>query len=174
MDFKIYWIIVNKRPNLYSNETYFQKYVLSLDLTTRRTGIQTSCGAVWAYDYDQFGRRIRVGIAGVPTAYVVTPNTPVTTPIKLLSTPAAANFEFNLVRSVNALKDANTTIFESVYPPNMFMHRCGFERLKECNDAGAFQPPIAENLMRGLEEMHNGNWRGAADLIEQYEQEEIV
>lgn len=73
-----------------------------------------------------------------------------------------------------ALKDANTTIFSSVFPPNKFMSNCGYERLKECNDAGAFQPPLDKDLMDGLEKLNEGDLRGAADLIAQHEQINVV
>ena len=86
----------------------------------------------------------------------------------------AAEILINKENALEALMDANTTIFSSVYPPNEFMQRCGFEKLKECNDGGAFEPEIDEDLMADLEALHNGNWRRAADLIAVYEQMEVV
>ncbi|MBM7066541.1 hypothetical protein [Actibacterium sp. 188UL27-1] len=78
----------------------------------------------------------------------------------------------NPEQAMEALKDANISIFSSVYPPNKFMHECGFERLKECVDAGEIE--VDETLMAGLEKLNNGDLQGAADLLAQHEQVEVV
>ncbi|WP_308918363.1 DUF2515 family protein, partial [Jannaschia sp. LMIT008] len=59
-----------------------------------------------------------------------------------------------LVASMDALRDANTEIFTSVYPPNKFMHECGYERLKECVDAGEIQ--VDGDLMDALGKLDDG------------------
>lgn len=83
-------------------------------------------------------------------------------------------FQVNPGKALEALKDANTTIFSSVYPPNKFMHNCGYERLKECNQAGAFQPPINDTLMEGLGKLNDGDLKGAANSIAMHEQRDVV
>lgn len=65
--------------------------------------------------------------------------------------------------ALDALKDANTTIFTSVYPPNKFMHECGYERLKQCVASGEIH--VNEDLLAALEKLSRGDVKSAADLI---------
>lgn len=78
----------------------------------------------------------------------------------------------NPENALAALGDANMTIFESVYPPNKFMHECGYERLKECVDRGEIQ--VDEDIMRGLEQINQGNLLAGADILAEHEQVEVV
>lgn len=71
-----------------------------------------------------------------------------------------------------ALKDANITIFSSVYPPNKFMSECGYARLKECVAAGEIS--VDPDIMAGLEQLDQGNLKEAADLLAAHEQVDIV
>lgn len=88
-----------------------------------------------------------------------------------ISIPAryAAN---QLSKSLNALVDANTTIFSSVYPPNAFAQRCGYARLKECAESRKID--VSPKLLDALEKLENGDLRGAADSMAAYEQTEVV
>jgi hypothetical protein len=74
--------------------------------------------------------------------------------------------------ALDTLKDANTTIFESVYPPNKFMQTCGYKKLKECVDKGEIQ--VNPKLMQALGKMDAGDYQGAADMIAQHEQVDVV
>ncbi len=71
-----------------------------------------------------------------------------------------------------ALGDANLTIFESVYPPNKFMSRCGYARLKECVERGEIE--VDEKIMKGLKEIDAGNLRAGADILADHEQRDVV
>lgn len=75
-------------------------------------------------------------------------------------------------KMLDALKDANTTIFESIYPVNRFVANCGLAKLRECAAAGAITVP--RPLMAAIEQMEAGNTRRAADIIAQYEQVDVV
>ena len=85
---------------------------------------------------------------------------------------AAPNFYISSPKMLAALKDANTTIFESIYPANRFVANCGLAKLKECMAEGAITVP--DEVLTALEEMEAGNLREAADIIAQYEQEQVV
>ncbi|WP_227272234.1 DUF2515 family protein [Roseobacter weihaiensis] len=74
--------------------------------------------------------------------------------------------------ALDALRDANTTIFTSVYPPNKFMHDCGYERLKQCVAAGELV--VDDRLMGALGELNSGNLKKAADLLAEHEQVDVV
>ena len=71
-----------------------------------------------------------------------------------------------------ALGDANMTIFESVYPPNKFMHECGYERLKECVEKGEID--VDPEIMSSLEKINSGDLRGGADGLAEHEQVDVV
>jgi hypothetical protein len=74
--------------------------------------------------------------------------------------------------ALDTLKDANTTIFASVYPPNKFMQTCGYKKLKECVDKGEIS--VNPKLMEALGKMNEGKLQEAADMIAQHEQVDIV
>ena len=74
--------------------------------------------------------------------------------------------------ALNALGDANMTIFESIYPANKFMSDCGYERLRECVDSGEIE--VNENIMNGLERINQGSLRDGADIIALHEQRDVV
>ncbi|MDB6180905.1 DUF2515 family protein [Paracoccus fistulariae] len=74
--------------------------------------------------------------------------------------------------ALEALGDANITIFSSIYPANKFMSDCGYARLKECVARGEVE--VSDDIMAGLELLQKGDLRGAADMIALYEQTEIV
>lgn len=71
-----------------------------------------------------------------------------------------------------ALGDANMTIFESVYPPNKFMHQCGYERLRECVENG--EVDVDPEIMAALEKINAGDLQGGADALAAHEQEDVV
>ncbi|MBM2575335.1 hypothetical protein JQC91_03370 [Jannaschia sp. Os4] len=81
-------------------------------------------------------------------------------------------FGINPGQNLEALKDANTTIFESIYPANRFVANCGLEKLKECMAEGAIEVP--GEIETALEEMERGELRQAADRIARYEQVRVV
>lgn len=78
----------------------------------------------------------------------------------------------NPERALAALGDANITIFESVFPPNKFMHECGYARLKECVESGEIE--VDEDIMRGLEQIDQGNLQAGSDILAEHEQVEVV
>ncbi|WP_179381612.1 DUF2515 family protein [Jannaschia marina] len=67
---------------------------------------------------------------------------------------------------LDALKDANTTIFNSIHPAR-FAANCGLEKLRECAAEGAVEVP--PDIMEALEKMEAGDLRGAADQVAVYE-----
>ncbi|KIC48004.1 hypothetical protein RA29_17505 [Tateyamaria sp. ANG-S1] len=73
---------------------------------------------------------------------------------------------------LTALGEANVAIFESIYPPMRMAANCGIERVLECADEGAIQ--LEQDLRTALEQMQDGDLRGAADTIARYEQMEVV
>lgn len=74
--------------------------------------------------------------------------------------------------ALDTLKDANTTIFASVYPPNKFMQTCGYRKLKECVDKGEVQ--VDPKLMAAFAKMDAGQYQAAADMIAEHEQVDVV
>ncbi|WP_227272236.1 DUF2515 family protein [Roseobacter weihaiensis] len=78
----------------------------------------------------------------------------------------------NPSEALDALRDANTTIFTSVYPPNKFMHDCGYERLKQCVDSGVLD--VDDRLMDALKEVDRGNLAEGADIMAEHEQMDVV
>ncbi|MFM2390029.1 MAG: hypothetical protein RLZZ437_1584 [Pseudomonadota bacterium] len=74
--------------------------------------------------------------------------------------------------ALDTLKDANTTIFASVYPPNKFMQTCGYRKLKECVDKG--EVSVDPKLMAAFAKMDAGQYQTAADMIAQHEQVDVV
>lgn len=73
---------------------------------------------------------------------------------------------------VTALGEANVAIFESIYPPMRMAATCGIDRVLECAQEGELE--LNDNLKTALQQMRDGNLRGAADTIAVYEQREIV
>jgi hypothetical protein len=78
----------------------------------------------------------------------------------------------NPEKAMEALGDANMTIFSSVYPPNKFMSVCGYKRLKECVDRGEVK--VDPKIMKALEQINAGNLRAGADLMADHEQVDVV
>jgi hypothetical protein len=78
----------------------------------------------------------------------------------------------NPEKAMDALGDANLTIFSSVYPPNKFMSVCGYNRLKECVDRGEIK--VDPKIMAALSEINSGNLRAGADLMAAHEQVDVV
>jgi hypothetical protein len=78
----------------------------------------------------------------------------------------------NPEKAMDALGDANLTIFSSVYPPNKFMSVCGYKRLKECVERGEIK--VDEKIMAALKEIDAGNLRQGADLMAEHEQKDVV
>jgi hypothetical protein len=74
--------------------------------------------------------------------------------------------------ALDTLKDANTTIFSSVYPPNKFMQTCGYRKLKECVDKGEIA--VDPKLMAAFAKMDAGQYQTAADMIAEHEQVDVV
>lgn len=74
--------------------------------------------------------------------------------------------------ALSALGDANLTIFSSIYPPNRMVANCGYEKFRQCVDRGEIT--FDKNILKGMEKMHNGELKGAADIIAQYEQRDVV
>lgn len=74
--------------------------------------------------------------------------------------------------ALDTLKDANTTIFASVYPPNKFMQTCGYRKLKECVDKG--EVSVDPKLMEAFAKMDAGQYQAAADMIAEHEQVDVV
>lgn len=74
--------------------------------------------------------------------------------------------------ALESLKDANTAIFTSVYPPNKFVQEHGFDQLQACVEAGELDVP--PELMQALEKMDDGDLAGAAYDMAAHEQLTVV
>ncbi len=74
--------------------------------------------------------------------------------------------------ALEALGDANVSIFESIYPPNRMAANCGIDRFLECVEKGEIEVDPA--IVRAMEKMRDGDLRGASDRIAQHEQEDVV
>jgi hypothetical protein len=75
-------------------------------------------------------------------------------------------------KSLDALGDANLTIFSSIYPPNRMAANCGYQKFKECVASGEIS--VDKEIVTALDVMNQGDKRGAADLIADYEQRQVV
>lgn len=78
----------------------------------------------------------------------------------------------NPEQALEALGDANLTIFSSIYPPNRMAANCGYEKFKQCVESGEIKvdPAIAD----AMNKMERGDRRGAADAIALHEQRDVV
>lgn len=76
--------------------------------------------------------------------------------------------------AIDALQDANRTIFYSIYPVIRFAQKCGAKRLRECSGAGKIKPKIPDELLDALDKMEAGQLRDASDMIANYEQVKVV
>ena len=74
--------------------------------------------------------------------------------------------------ALDALQDANRTIFSSIYPAVRFAQKCGVEQLKKCVGSGAVQ--VNDNLLGALDQLEKANSRVASDMIARHEQVEVV
>lgn len=74
--------------------------------------------------------------------------------------------------AMDALQDANRTIFSSIYPAARFAQKCGADALKRCVASG--QVKVPQELLDALTELENGNLRRASDMIAEYEQMTVV
>lgn len=74
--------------------------------------------------------------------------------------------------ALEALGAANLTIFSSIYPANRMVANCGYEKFRQCIESGEISVPTP--IVKALEQMHNGDLRGAADTIAEYEQRDVV
>ena len=71
-----------------------------------------------------------------------------------------------------ALKDANITIFSSVYPPNKFMQKYGYKRLEQCVSKKEIE--VDKDFLKALKMMDDGKLGKAADAIAYHEQVKVV
>lgn len=78
----------------------------------------------------------------------------------------------NPEKSLDALGDANLTIFSSIYPANRMVANCGYKKFKECVASGEIT--VNDKIVKALDKMEKGDKRGAANLIAEHEQREIV
>lgn len=74
--------------------------------------------------------------------------------------------------ALDALQDANRTIFSSIYPVVRFAQKCGAEQLRNCVESGAFEANPA--LLDAMDKVEQGQLREASDIIAQYEQVDVV
>ena len=79
---------------------------------------------------------------------------------------------FDNDKAYEALGEANKTIFTSVFPPNLMVANCGYEKFKQCVDSGEIQ--VDETLVEAMAEKNSGNLRAAADALAEHEQVTIV
>lgn len=79
---------------------------------------------------------------------------------------------FDPEKSLDALQDANRTIFSSIYPVVRFAQKCGAAQLRRCVESGAFEAHA--DLLRAMELLEQGRLREASDLIASHEQVRIV
>lgn len=79
---------------------------------------------------------------------------------------------FDPEESLDALQDANRTIFSSIYPVVRFAQKCGAAQLRKCVESGAFE--AHEDLLKAMELVEQGRLREASDLIAYHEQVRIV
>ncbi len=74
--------------------------------------------------------------------------------------------------ALDALQDANRTIFSSIYPVVRFAQKCGAEQLRNCVESGAFEANPA--LLDAMDKVEQGQLREASDIIAKYEQVVVV
>ncbi|MCO6391658.1 hypothetical protein GTW25_11510 [Aliihoeflea aestuarii] len=79
---------------------------------------------------------------------------------------------FDSQDSLEALGDANLTIFSSIYPPNRMVANCGYEKFRQCVESGEIV--VDQNIVNAMEKMENGDRRGAANDIALHEQRNVV
>lgn len=78
----------------------------------------------------------------------------------------------NPSEAMDALQDANRTIFSSIYPVVRFAQKCGAAQLRRCVESGAIQ--ANPSLLEAMDKLEQGDLRGASDLIAYHEQVRIV
>ncbi|RJL02854.1 DUF2515 family protein [Paracoccus siganidrum] len=78
----------------------------------------------------------------------------------------------NPSEAMDALQDANRTIFSSIYPVVRFAQKCGAAQLRRCVESGAIQAD--SSLLDAMDKLEQGDLRGASDLIAEHEQVRIV
>lgn len=78
----------------------------------------------------------------------------------------------NPSEALDALQDANRTIFSSIYPAARFAQKCGAEQLRKCADSGAITVP--PELLNAIDVLEQGDLREASDMIADYEQRIVV
>lgn len=79
---------------------------------------------------------------------------------------------FDSAKSLQALGDANLTIFSSIYPPNRMVANCGYAKFKECVASGEIK--VNRDIVAAIDKMQNGDLKGAADAIALHEQRDVV
>lgn len=79
---------------------------------------------------------------------------------------------FDSENALEALGDANLTIFSSIYPPNRMVANCGYEKFKQCVESGEIE--FDEGIIEAMGKMENGDLTGAADDIAMHEQRDVV
>lgn len=79
---------------------------------------------------------------------------------------------FDPATALEALGDANLTIFSSIYPPNRMVANCGYRKFKQCVESGEIK--INPQIVEAMDKMHNGDLKGAADAMALHEQRDVV
>ncbi|SEO33029.1 hypothetical protein SAMN04489859_10706 [Paracoccus alcaliphilus] len=78
----------------------------------------------------------------------------------------------NPSEAMDALQDANRTIFSNIYPVARFAQKCGAKQLRRCVESGAFEAD--PSLLDAMDMLEKGELRTASDLIAEHEQVDIV
>jgi hypothetical protein len=74
-----------------------------------------------------------------------------------------------------ALAETNVLIFSDIYPVMRFYEKHGTKALKQCSHSRpGKEPDVPSQLMEAIELQDDGDAKGAADKIAEYEQVEIV